>query len=113
MCGSKSARAQQKQNEQLRKEVAEMKSRHEVAQSRLEDAFVENHSLVEALKKREAEESQMAEEVNVLREQLQRAEALLQQQQEQGSQQHSQPQSQASRFKQHQHISGNHHRSQR
>lgn len=104
---AKNEKAQQQQAEQLRKEMHELKSHHDLTKSRLEDAFVENHSLVEALKKREMEESQMAQEVNVLRQQLERAEAqLMQQPQHQGTPQKQQQQRQQTqslgRFKQQQ-----------
>jgi chromosome segregation ATPase len=87
----------------LRDEFKELKKSHDVTQSRLEDMFVENHTLVEALKKREKEEVELAEEVNILRRQLERAEAQLQQQpgQQQQQQQSGQSQQQSqSRYKQ-------------
>jgi len=61
----------------LREELVELKSRYEVTQGRLEDSFVENHSLVEALQKREKEEGAMVKELKVLREQLERSKAEL------------------------------------
>lgn len=61
----------------LKEDLVEMKSRYEVTQSRLEDAFVENHTLVEALQKREKEEKEMVEELYLLRQRLQQSQAEL------------------------------------
>lgn len=61
----------------LRAELVEIKSRYEVTQSRLEDSFVENHTLVEALQKREKEEKDMVKELEILRERLAASEAEL------------------------------------
>jgi predicted nuclease with TOPRIM domain len=59
-----------KNDARLREELVELKSRYEVTQGRLEDAFVENHTLVEALQKREREEKELSNEVKTLREKL-------------------------------------------
>ena len=59
---------------QLREELVEMKSRYEVTKGRLEDAYVENKTLVEGLKKRDHEESDMVGELEVLRAKLMSAE---------------------------------------
>ena len=61
----------------LREELVELKSRYEVTQIRLEDSFVENHTLVEVLKKREQEENDMVEELKILEERLAASEAEL------------------------------------
>lgn len=61
----------------LREELVELKSRYEVTQGRLEDAFVENHTLVEALQTREKEEMDLVGEVKALREKLKSSEAEL------------------------------------
>ena len=66
-----------KNEAKLREDLVEMKSRYEVTQSRLEDAFVENHTLVEALQKREKEEKEMVEELHVLRQKLKQSQAEL------------------------------------
>jgi chromosome segregation ATPase len=66
-----------KNESKLREDLVEMKSRYEVTQSRLEDAFVENHTLVEALRKREKEEKEMVEELHVLRQKLKQSQAQL------------------------------------
>jgi chromosome segregation ATPase len=63
-----------KNEARLREELVELKSRYEVTQGRLEDAFVENHTMVEALQKREKEESDL---IQALREKLKSAEAEL------------------------------------
>jgi hypothetical protein len=61
----------------LREEIVQLKSRNQVAQGRLEDAYVENQTLVESLNKRDLEERAFADEINALREKLQRSEAEL------------------------------------
>jgi len=66
-----------KSEARLREELVELKSRYEVTQGRLDDSFVENHTLVEALQKREQEENAMLEELKVLREQLDKSQAEL------------------------------------
>uniref|UniRef100_A0A7S3P5F2 Uncharacterized protein n=1 Tax=Amphora coffeiformis TaxID=265554 RepID=A0A7S3P5F2_9STRA len=66
-----------KNDARLREELVEMKSRYEVTQSRLEDAFVENHTLVEALQKREKEEREMVEELYLLRQKLKQSQSEL------------------------------------
>jgi chromosome segregation ATPase len=63
----------QKDESRLKVEIVEVKSRYEVTQSRLEEAYVENHALVEALNKREQEESDMAQEIQILRGELEHA----------------------------------------
>jgi chromosome segregation ATPase len=66
-----------KNEARAKEELVEMKSRYEVTQSRLEDAFVENHTLVEALQKREKEEKEMAEELHLLRQRLKQTQGEL------------------------------------
>jgi chromosome segregation ATPase len=61
----------------LREEIVELKSRYEVTQGRLDDAFVENHTLIEVLRKREKEEDEMMKEMTVLKERLRASEAEL------------------------------------
>ena len=61
----------------LREELVELKSRYEVTQARLEDSFVENHTLIEVLKKREKEERDMVQELTILQERLAASEAEL------------------------------------
>jgi predicted nuclease with TOPRIM domain len=63
----------QKNESRLKEEIVEVKSRYEVTQSRLEDAYLENHTLVEALNKREREENDMAQEIQILRGELDNA----------------------------------------
>jgi chromosome segregation ATPase len=60
----------QKSESRLKEEIVEVKSRYDVTKSRLEDAYVENHTLVEALNKREQEESDMMQEIQILRGEL-------------------------------------------
>jgi chromosome segregation ATPase len=59
----------------LREELVELKSRYEVTHARLEDSFVENHTLIEVLKKREKEERDMVQELTILQERLAASEA--------------------------------------
>ena len=66
--------ASQRNESRLREELVELKSRYEVTQGRLEDAYVENHTLVEALSKREREERSLMDEIKGLREKLHKAE---------------------------------------
>lgn len=75
--GQSSSAASNKNEARLREEIVELKSRYEVTQGRLEDAFVENHTLVEALHKREHEETDLMKEVKALRAKLQTSEAEL------------------------------------
>ncbi|KAL3920170.1 MAG: hypothetical protein SGILL_003397 [Bacillariaceae sp.] len=58
----------------LRQRLVELNSRYEVTQNKLEDAHVENHALVKALKQRETEEMQRKDEVRQLHEKLRRTE---------------------------------------
>ena len=58
----------------LNQEIVELKSRYEVTQSRLEDAYVENHTLVEALKEKEESEKDAVEGMRILREKLRKTE---------------------------------------
>jgi DNA repair exonuclease SbcCD ATPase subunit len=62
----------------LNQEIVELKSRYEVTQSRLEDAYVENHTLVEALKEKEEAEKDAVEGMRILREKLRKTEMDLQ-----------------------------------
>jgi chromosome segregation ATPase len=63
----------QKNESRLKEEIVEVKSRYEVTQSRLEDAYSENHTLVEALNKRGRAENDMAQEIQILRGELENA----------------------------------------
>ncbi|KAL3942766.1 MAG: hypothetical protein SGARI_000158, partial [Bacillariaceae sp.] len=64
-----------KHNEaKLRQRLVELNSRYEVTQNKLEDAHVENHALVKALKQREMEEMQRKDELRQLHEKLHRTE---------------------------------------
>ena len=63
-----------KSEARLKEELVELKSRYEVTQSRLEDAYVENHTLVDALKEKEESEKDAFEGMRILREKLRRAE---------------------------------------
>jgi chromosome segregation ATPase len=67
-----------KHNEaKLRQRLVELNSRYEVTQNKLEDAHVENHALVKALKQREMEEIRRNDEMRIMQENLQRTEAEL------------------------------------
>jgi chromosome segregation ATPase len=66
-----------KTDSKLREEFVEMKSRYEVTKGRLEDAYVENQTLVEGLRTRDAEENAMVEELHVLRDHLKQSELEL------------------------------------
>ena len=61
----------------LRQKIVELNSRYEVTQNKLEDAHIENHALVKALKQKELDEKQREEELDSLREKLEKAEAEL------------------------------------
>lgn len=63
-----------KSEARLNQEIVELKSRYEVTQSRLEDAYVENHTLVEALKEKEESEKDAIEGMRILREKLRKTE---------------------------------------
>ncbi|CAB9496558.1 BRCT domain protein [Seminavis robusta] len=67
-----------KAENRLNQEIVELKSRYEVTQSRLEDAYVENHTLVEALKEKEESEKDAIEGMRILREKLRKTEMDLQ-----------------------------------
>jgi chromosome segregation ATPase len=54
--------------------MVELNSRYEVTQNKLEDAHVENHSLVKELKHKELQEKQRKEEIRRLNERLQKTE---------------------------------------
>lgn len=60
-----------------RQRMVELNSRYEVTQNKLEDAHVENHSLIKELKRKELEEKQRKEEIRKLNERLQKAEKEL------------------------------------
>ncbi|KAG7352466.1 hypothetical protein IV203_008514 [Nitzschia inconspicua] len=67
-----------KHNEaKLRQRLVELNSRYEVTQNKLEDAHVENHALVKALKQKEMEEKKRQNEIQQLQERLQRTETEL------------------------------------
>ena len=61
----------------LRQKMVELNSRYEVTQNKLEDAHIENHALVKALKQKELDEKEREEEVDLLRERLEKSEAEL------------------------------------
>jgi chromosome segregation ATPase len=61
----------------LRQRLVELNSRYEVTQNKLEDAHVENHALVKALKQKEMEEMNRRNELNQLRERLHKTETEL------------------------------------
>jgi len=58
----------------LKEEIVELKSRYEVTQSRLEDSYVENHTLIEKLREKEAADKSATEELRILRAKLKRSE---------------------------------------
>lgn len=60
-----------------RQKLLELNSRYEVTQNKLEDAHVENHSLIKALKHKEAVEEQQQREIDCLRQRLQQTETEL------------------------------------
>jgi chromosome segregation ATPase len=67
-----------KHNEaKLRQRLVELNSRYEVTQNKLEDAHVENHALVKALKQKEMEEMKRKSEMMQLHEKLQKTESEL------------------------------------
>jgi chromosome segregation ATPase len=61
----------------VRQRMVELNSRYEVTQNKLEDAHVENHSLVKELKHKELQEKQRKEEIRRLNERLQKTEKEL------------------------------------
>jgi hypothetical protein len=61
----------------LRQKIVEMNSRYEVTQNKLEDAHIENHALVKALKQKDLDDKRRNEELRVLREKYERSEAEL------------------------------------
>lgn len=61
----------------LRQNLVELNSRYEVTQNKLEDAHVENHALVKALKQKEIEELKRKSELRQLHERLNKTEAEL------------------------------------
>jgi len=63
-----------KMESRMNQEIVELKSRYEVTQSRLEDAYDENHALVEALKEKEESEKDAIEGMRILREKLRKTE---------------------------------------
>ncbi|GKY99824.1 hypothetical protein MPSEU_000936200 [Mayamaea pseudoterrestris] len=66
-----------KNDSRLREDFVELKSRYEVTRGRLEDAHVENHALVESIRRREKEERTMMDEIHGLHEQLAQTQAAL------------------------------------
>ena len=62
----------------LRQKFVELNSRYEVTQNRLEDANVENHALVKALKQKELEEKRLQEELRQLKHQFDKSQGELQ-----------------------------------
>lgn len=67
-----------KHNEaKIRQRLVELNSRYEVTQNKLEDAHVENHALVKALKQKEMEEMNRKNEMMQLQEKLQKTEKEL------------------------------------
>lgn len=73
MSGEDNSRSDAKVHQQM----VELNSRYEVTQNKLEDAHVENHALIKALKQKELEERQRANESRIMREKLQKAESEL------------------------------------
>jgi len=67
----------QKNDSRLREEIVELQSRNEVTNARLQDAFSENHALVESLTKREKEENAFREEIRALKEKLRKSQGEL------------------------------------
>jgi chromosome segregation ATPase len=65
------------QEAKLRQRFVELNSRYEVTQNKLEDAHVENHALVKALKQKELEEQQHNHELKRMRDQLNKTESEL------------------------------------
>ena len=61
----------------MRQRMVELSSRYEVTQNKLEDAHVENHSLIKQLKQKELEEKQRKEETKRLYERLLKTESEL------------------------------------
>jgi chromosome segregation ATPase len=61
----------------LRQKFVELNSRYEVTQNKLEDAHVENHALVKALKQKELEDKKRNDEIRLLRQQFQKSESEL------------------------------------
>ena len=61
----------------LRQKFVELNSRYEVTQNKLEDAHVENHALVKALKQKELEDKKRNDEICQLREQFKKSESEL------------------------------------
>jgi hypothetical protein len=64
--------SKQRQQQLLHQEYVELKSRYEVTQTRLKDAYNENHTLSELIQKEVEEKYVLNDEVTTLREQLQR-----------------------------------------
>jgi chromosome segregation ATPase len=62
------------QDAKWRQQVVELHSRYEVTQNRLEDAQVENHALVKAVKQKEVEERQRQQEYAQMKERLAKTE---------------------------------------
>jgi DNA repair ATPase RecN len=60
-----------------RQKLVELNSRYEVTQNKLEDAHVENHSLVKELKRKETRELQQQAEIERLRRRLDQSESEL------------------------------------
>eukprot|EP00545_Synedropsis_sp_CCMP1620_P004615 CAMPEP_0119024336 /NCGR_PEP_ID=MMETSP1176-20130426/31680_1 /TAXON_ID=265551 /ORGANISM="Synedropsis recta cf, Strain CCMP1620" /LENGTH=892 /DNA_ID=CAMNT_0006979603 /DNA_START=48 /DNA_END=2726 /DNA_ORIENTATION=- len=58
----------------LQEDLVEVQSRYAVTHDKLESAAVENHALVDALKSHEHQESEMMEELDVLRKKLEKSE---------------------------------------
>jgi chromosome segregation ATPase len=61
----------------LRQKLVELNSRYEVTQNKLEDAHVENHALVKALKQKELEDKKRNDEIWQLRDQFKKSESEL------------------------------------
>jgi chromosome segregation ATPase len=58
----------------VRQQMVELNSRYEVTQNKLEDAHVENHALVKALKQKELEERQRSNHLRNMQDKLQKTE---------------------------------------
>jgi hypothetical protein len=61
----------------MRQRLVELNSRYEVTQNKLEDAHVENHALMKALKQKEMVEMKRKNEMMQLQEKLQKTEKEL------------------------------------
>ena len=61
----------------LRQKIVELNSRYEVTQNKLENAQVENHAIVQALRQKEREDKERQKDMTLLHEELRRTETEL------------------------------------